>query len=202
MSTVEELKFIWRFLFSDITSPKSAKEIEDEKTNEENIILLKKLMKTENIKLEQKYNALSILDQLKEAEDIKYEDILNDYAKNFLKFLNDSFEEVSEEIQINDKISIRRNELIKQELNNKLKNLNNNYNLEYIDMNKCLGAEDFENQLNATFKFNSLKEILYKLLMEMREHESHYKKLTEMDKFLDVKIYELENYLNSTGEES
>ncbi|CRG99597.1 conserved Plasmodium protein, unknown function [Plasmodium relictum] len=196
MSTVEELKFIWNFLFSDITSPKNNQEIENEKKYEENINLLKKLMRTENIKFEQKYNATSILDKLKEVQDVRYEDILNEYAKNFLKFLKESFENVAEEIQINDKISFRRNELIKQDLNNKLQNLNNNYNLEYINLNKCLGTEDFENQLNASLKFNSLKDILSKLLIEMKDYENQYHNLSETDKFLDMKIFEVENYLN------
>ncbi|CRG94103.1 conserved Plasmodium protein, unknown function [Plasmodium gallinaceum] len=202
MSTIEELKFIWNFLFSDITSPKNNKEIEDEKNYEENINLLKKLMKTENIKFEQKYNAINILDKLKEVEDVRYEDIFNEYAKNFLKFLKESFENVAEEIQINDKISFRRNELIKQDLNNKLQNLNNNYNLEYINLNKCLGTEDFENQLNASLKFNSLKDILSKLLIEMKEYENQYYNLSETDKFLDMKIFELESYLNKNDENS
>ncbi|GAB65977.1 hypothetical protein PCYB_081380, partial [Plasmodium cynomolgi strain B] len=163
MSTVEELKFIWNFLFSDITSEKKGEEIEEEKKYEENIILLKKLMRTENIKFEQKYNASNILEKLKEVKDVKYEDILNQYGNNFLNFLKQSFENVAEEIQINDKIKYRRNELIKQDLNNKLQSVNANYNLEYINLNKCLGTEDFENQLNVSLKFNSLKDILSKL---------------------------------------
>ncbi|ANQ07745.1 Uncharacterized protein PCOAH_00023060 [Plasmodium coatneyi] len=201
MSTVDELKFIWNFLFSDITSEKKEEEIEEEKKYEENIILLKKLMRTENIKFEQKYNASNILEKLKEVKDVKYEDILNQYGNNFLNFLKQSFENVAEEIQINDKIKYRRNELIKQDLNNKLQSVNANYNLEYINLNKCLGTEDFENQLNVSLKFNSLKDILSKLLVEMKEYENQYNNLTEMDKFLDVKIYELENYLNKAGEE-
>ncbi|CAG9478676.1 conserved Plasmodium protein, unknown function [Plasmodium vivax] len=202
MSTVEELKFIWNFLFSDITSEKKGEEIEEEKKYEENIILLKKLMRTENIKFEQKYNACNILEKLKEVKDVKYEDILNQYGNNFLNFLKQSFENVAEEIQINEKINYRRNELIKQDLNNKLQNVNANYNLEYINLNKCLGTEDFENQLNVSLKFNSLKDILSKLLIEMKEHENQYNNLTEMDKFLDVKIFELENYLSKAGEEN
>ncbi|CAA9987675.1 conserved Plasmodium protein, unknown function [Plasmodium knowlesi strain H] len=202
MSTVDELKFIWNFLFSDITSEKKEEEIEEEKKYEENIILLKKLMRTENIKFEQKYNASNILEKLKEVKDVKYEDILNQYGNNFLNFLKQSFENVAEEIQINDKIKYRRNELIKQDLNNKLQSVNANYNLEYINLNKCLGTEDFENQLNVSLKFNSLKDILSKLLIEMKEYENQYNNLTEMDKFLDVKIYELENYLNKTAQEN
>ncbi|SPJ10460.1 conserved Plasmodium protein, unknown function [Plasmodium sp. DRC-Itaito] len=202
MSTVEELKFIWKFLFSHMNTEKSKEEICDEKKYEENIILLKKLMRTENIKFDQKYNAINILEKLKDIEDIQYEDILNDYAKNFLTFLKGSFEKVAEEIQINDKISFRRNELIKQDLNNKLQNLNHNYNLEYINLNKCLGTEDFENQLNASLKFNSLKDILSKLLKEMKDYEIQYNNLSDTDKFLDVKICELENYLNSTSQNS
>ncbi|EUD67525.1 hypothetical protein C922_02231 [Plasmodium inui San Antonio 1] len=202
MSTVDELKFIWNFLFSDITSEKKGEEIEEEKKYEENIILLKKLMRTENIKFEQKYNASNILEKLKEVKDVKYEDILNQYGNNFLNFLKQSFENVAEEIQINDKIKYRRNELIKQDLNNKLQSVNANYNLEYINLNKCLGTEDFENQLNVSLKFNSLKDILSKLLIEMKEHENQYNNLTEMDKFLDVKIYELENYLSKAGEDN
>ncbi|KJP87791.1 hypothetical protein AK88_02547 [Plasmodium fragile] len=200
MSTVEELKFIWNFLFSDITSEKKAEEIEEEKKYEENIILLKKLMRTENIKFEQKYNASNILEKLKEVKDVKYEDILNQYGNNFLNFLKQSFENVAEEIQINDKIKYRRNELIKQDLNNKLQSVHANYNLEYINLNTCLGTEDFENQLNVSLKFNSLKDILSKLLIEMKEYENQYNNLTEMDKFLDIKIYELENYLTKAGE--
>ncbi|GAW80468.1 hypothetical protein, conserved [Plasmodium gonderi] len=201
MSTVEELKFIWNFLFSNITSEKKVEEIEEEKKYEENIILLKKLMRTENIKFEQKYNASNILEKLKEVKDIKYEDTLNEYANKFLVFLKESFENVADEIQINDKISYRRNELIKQDLNYKLQNVSNNYNLDYINMNKCLGTEDFENQLNASLKFNSLKDILSKLLIQMKEHENHYNNLTEMDKFLDVKIYEVQKFLNNAEEE-
>ncbi|SOV22770.1 conserved Plasmodium protein, unknown function [Plasmodium sp. DRC-Itaito] len=202
MSTVEELKFIWKFLFSHMNTEKSKEEICDEKKYEENIILLKKLMRTENIKFDQKYNAINILEKLKDIEDIQYEDILNDYAKNFLTFLKESFEKVSEEIQINDKISFRRNELIKQDLNNKLQNLNHNYNLEYINLNKCLGTEDFENQLNASLKFNSLKDILSKLLKEMKDYEIQYNNLSDTDKFLDTKICELENYLNNSTQNS
>ncbi|SOV77032.1 conserved Plasmodium protein, unknown function [Plasmodium sp. gorilla clade G3] len=202
MSTVEELKFIWKFLFSHMNTEKSKEEICDEKKYEENIILLKKLMRTENIKFDQKYNAINILEKLKDIEDIQYEDILNDYAKNFLTFLKGSFEKVAEEIQINDKISFRRNELIKQDLNNKLQNLNHNYNLEYINLNKCLGTEDFENQLNASLKFNSLKDILSKLLKEMKDYEIQYNNLSDTDKFLDMKICELENYLNNTSQNS
>ncbi|KYN99421.1 hypothetical protein PGSY75_1004500 [Plasmodium gaboni] len=202
MSTVEELKFIWKFLFSHMNTEKSKEEICDEKKYEENIILLKKLMRTENIKFDQKYNAINILEKLKDIEDIQYEDILNDYAKNFLTFLKESFEKVSEEIQINDKISFRRNELIKQDLNNKLQNLNHNYNLEYINLNKCLGTEDFENQLNASLKFNSLKDILSKLLKEMKDYEIQYNNLSDTDKFLDTKICELENYLNNATQNS
>ncbi|CXI72875.1 conserved Plasmodium protein, unknown function [Plasmodium berghei] len=200
MSTVEELKFIWNFLFSDISSEKA--ESGDGNAYKENIILLKKLMITENIKFEQKYNATSILEKLKGVKDVKYDDILNDYANKFLTFLKASFENVAEEIQINDKISYRRNELIKQELNNKLQNLNNNYNLEYISLNKCLGTEDFEKQINASLKFNSLKDILSKLLIEMKEYENQYNKLLETDKFLDLKMFELENYLNNVNESS
>ncbi|CZT98294.1 hypothetical protein PFAG_02706 [Plasmodium falciparum Santa Lucia] len=202
MSTVEELKFIWKFLFSHMNTEKSKEEICDEKKYEENIILLKKLMRTENIKFDQKYNAINILEKLKDIEDIQYEDILNDYAKNFLTFLKGSFEKVAEEIQINDKISFRRNELIKQDLNNKLQNLNHNYNLEYINLNKCLGTEDFESQLNASLKFNSLKDILSKLLKEMKDYEIQYNNLSDTDKFLDMKICELENYLNNTNQNS
>ncbi|SOV14595.1 conserved Plasmodium protein, unknown function [Plasmodium sp. gorilla clade G2] len=202
MSTVEELKFIWKFLFSHMNTEKSKEEICDEKKYEENIILLKKLMRTENIKFDQKYNAINILEKLKDIEDIQYEDILNDYAKNFLTFLKESFEKVAEEIQINDKISFRRNELIKQDLNNKLQNLNHNYNLEYINLNKCLGTEDFENQLNASLKFNSLKDILSKLLKEMKDYEIQYNNLSDTDKFLDTKICELENYLNNATQNS
>ncbi|SBT79111.1 conserved Plasmodium protein, unknown function [Plasmodium malariae] len=176
MSAVEELKFIWNFLFSDITSEKQDEEIECQKKYEENINLLKRLMRTENLKFEQKYNALNVLEKLKDVKGVKYEDVLYDYAKNFLKFLKESFGNVAEEIQINDKISYRRNELIKQDLNNKLQNLNNNYNLEYINLNKCLGTENFENQLNASLKFNSLKDILSKLLIEMKNHEKKKKK--------------------------
>ncbi|SBS87472.1 conserved Plasmodium protein, unknown function [Plasmodium ovale] len=201
MSTVEELKFIWNFLFSDISSEKEGEEIEEEKKKyAENIILLKKLMRTENIKFEQKYNATNILEKLKGVKDIQYDDILNDYAKKFLKFLKESFENIAQEIQINDKISYRRNELIKQDLNNKLQNLNQNYNLEYIHLNKCLGTEDFENHLSASLKFNSLKDILTKLLIEMKDYENEYNLLSETDKFLDLKIYELENYLSKNGD--
>ncbi|CAD2109272.1 conserved Plasmodium protein, unknown function [Plasmodium vinckei] len=201
MSTVEELKFIWNFLFSDISSEKGESD-NGNAAYKENIILLKKLMLTENIKFEQKYNATSILEKLKGVKDVQYDDILNDYANKFLTFLKESFENVAEEIQINDKIAYRRNELIKQELNNKLQNLNNNYNLEYISLNKCLGTEDFEKQINASLKFNSLKDILSKLLIEMKEYENQYNKLLETDKFLDLKMYELENYLNNVNETS
>ncbi|CAD2097844.1 conserved Plasmodium protein, unknown function [Plasmodium vinckei brucechwatti] len=201
MSTVEELKFIWNFLFSDISSEKGESDNENA-AYKENIILLKKLMLTENIKFEQKYNATSILEKLKGVKDVQHDDILNDYAKKFLTFLKESFENVAEEIQINDKIAYRRNELIKQELNNKLQNLNNNYNLEYISLNKCLGTEDFEKQINASLKFNSLKDILSKLLIEMKEYENQYNKLLETDKFLDLKMFELENYLNNVNETS
>lgn len=201
MSAVEELKFIWKFLFSDLITPKSAKEIEEEEIYAENIKLLKRLMLTENLKFHQKYNAENILEKLKDAGDIKYEDISNDCAKNFLQFLKDSFEITANEIQISEKIALRRSELIKQELNNKLKKLNSNYNLDYIGLDKCLGAEDFENQINATLKFGSLKDILSKLLLEMKEKEHQYHSLTEMDKFLDKKISELQNYLNSSEDE-
>lgn len=201
MSAVEELKFIWKFLFSDTVSPKNAKEIEDEKIYAENIKLLKRLMLTENLKFHQKYNAENILEKIKDAGDMKYEDISNDCAKKFLQFLKDSFEITAEEIQINEKIAVRRNELIKHELNNKLKKLNNNYNLDYIGLNKCLGAEDFENQINASLKFSSLKDILSKLLVEMKDKEHQYHNLTQMDKFLDQKILELQNYLNSSEDE-
>lgn len=201
MSAVEELKFIWKFLFSDIISPKSTKEIEEEELYAENIKLLKRLMLTENLKFHQKYNAENILEKIKGREDIKYEDISNDYAKKFIQFLKDSFEITAEEIQINEKIAVRRNELIKHELNNKLKKLNSNYNLDYIGLNKCLGAEFFESQINASLKFNSLKDILSKLVLEMKNKEHQYHNLTEMDKFLDQKISELQNYLNSSEDE-
>lgn len=201
MSAVEELKFIWKFLFSDIISPKSTKEIEEEELYAENIKLLKRLMLTENLKFHQKYNAENILEKIKGREDIKYEDISNDYAKKFIQFLKDSFEITAEEIQINEKITVRRNELIKHELNNKLKKLNSNYNLDYIGLNKCLGAELFESQINASLKFNSLKDILSKLVLEMKNTEHQYHNLTEMDKFLDQKISELQNYLNSSEDE-
>ncbi|VWU51663.1 conserved protein, unknown function [Hepatocystis sp. ex Piliocolobus tephrosceles] len=204
MSTVEELKFIWNLLFSDISTEKE-KEVEGEKQNDEkkykeNIILLKKLMRTENIKFEQKYNATNILEKLKGVKDVKYEEIFNVYATNFLDFLKNSFSNVVDEIKINDKIAYRRNELMKQELNNKLQNLNNNYNLEYINLDKCLGSEDLENQLNASLKFNSLKDILTKLLIEMKEYENQYNNLSKTDEFLDQKIFELENYLNKVSD--